>query len=317
MSQVALDSELIVRFRRDLERLTRGAAGRFGVAVSGGPDSLALLLLAVRAFPGAVQAATVDHQLRPESAAEAELVARLCAGLGVAHAILLPDAPIRGSLQAEARRVRYALLEGWRAREGLDWLLTAHHLDDQAETLLMRLNRGAGVAGLSGIRAVNGHLVRPLLGWRHAELVEIVADAGWSAVEDGSNADRRFDRVRMRQALAESDWLDPGPIARSAAALAEAEEALAWTTARLLDERAEQTGDGWRVDASGLPAELRRRLVLAILARLGAAPMPRGEEVGRLLAALDLGATATLAGIKCSGGKDWRFAVAPPRRAGS
>jgi len=305
----------IARFRRDLEALAGNSPARLGVAVSGGPDSLALLLLAAAAFPGAVQAATVDHQLRPESAGEAAFVADLCARLGVAHATLRPSEPIRGSLQAEARRVRYALLDDWREGDGLDWLLTAHHLDDQAETVLMRLNRGAGVAGLSGVRAINGRVLRPLLGWRRAELAGIVEAAGISAVDDSSNADRRFDRVRMRQALAESDWLDPGPIARSAAALAEAEDALAWMTDKLLESRVMQEGEAIQFDASGLPAELRRRLVFAILARLGATALPRGDEVSRLLAALDLGATATLAGIKCTGGLPWRFEAAPPRRS--
>jgi tRNA(Ile)-lysidine synthase len=307
-------SALIARFHRDLGALAGDKPGRLGIAVSGGPDSLSLLLLAAGAFPGAIRAATVDHQLRPESAAEAAFVADLCTALGVAHSTLRPSAPIGGSLQAEARRVRYALLEDWRERDGLDWLLTAHHLDDQVETVLMRLNRGAGVAGLSGVRAVNGRVLRPLLGWRRAELAGIVEAARLSAVDDSSNADRRFDRVRMRQALAESDWLDPGPIARSAAALAEAEDALAWMTDNLLESRVVREADTILFDASGIPPELRRRLVLAILARLGATSLPRGDEVSRLLAALDLGATATLAGIKCSGGSRWRFEAAPPRR---
>ncbi len=316
MSQPALDSDLIARFRRDLQALTGPPPGRIGIAVSGGPDSLALLLLAARGFPGHVQVATVDHQLRPESADEARHVAAICADLGIAHAILRPVAPISGSLQAEARRVRYALLEDWRRKEGVDWLLTAHHLDDQAETLLMRLNRGAGVAGLSGIRAVNQRVARPLLGWRHRELAQLVGAAGLAAVEDSSNADRRFDRVRMRRALAASDWLDPGPVARSAAALAEAEDALAWTVEQLRSARLAREAGAILLDAGGLPAELSRRLVLAILAELGATAMPRGEEVTRLLKALALGETATLAGVKCSGGPRWRFETAPPRRGG-
>jgi tRNA(Ile)-lysidine synthase len=309
------DPDDVARFRRDLGALAGGAPGRIGIAVSGGPDSVALLLLAAAAYPGAVAAATVDHGLRPESAAEARLVAALCAARGIAHAILTPDAPIGGSLQAAARAARYALLEAWRAAQGIDWLLTAHHLDDQAETVLMRLNRGAGVAGLSGVRAVNGRVLRPLLGWRRAELAEIVTAAGIVAVDDPSNVDPRFDRARIRQALAQSDWLDPGPVARSAAALAEAEDALLWTTERLLGERAREEAGAWLLDPADLPPELRRRLLLAILARLNAPAIPRGDEVTRLIAALDMGATATLAGVKCRGGATWRFEPAPPRRA--
>ena len=311
---MAVDPDLVLRFRRDLAALTGADPGRIGVAVSGGPDSVALLLLAAAACPGAVAAATVDHGLRPESADEAAFVAALCAERSIAHATLTPDAPIGGSLQAAAREARYALLERWRARAGMDWLVTAHHLDDQAETVLMRLNRGAGVAGLSGVRAVNGRVLRPLLGWRRAELAAIVAAAGITPIDDPSNVDPRFDRVRLRQALAESDWLDPGPVARSAAALAEAEEALAWMTAQLFETRVREEAGAWMLDPADLPPERRRRLLLAILARLNAPAMPRGDEVTRLLAALEIGANATLAGVKCRGGATWRFEAAPARR---
>src|SRR5690349_4594682 len=106
-----------------------------GLAVSGGPDSLALLLLAVRARPAGLRAATVDHQLRPESGAEAEAVAAICAQLRIPHETL----PVRveGSVQAAARAARYAVLGQWCGRHGLTHLATAHHVDDQAETMLM------------------------------------------------------------------------------------------------------------------------------------------------------------------------------------
>jgi tRNA(Ile)-lysidine synthase len=143
------------------------------VAVSGGPDSLALLLLAHAAMPGLVEAATVDHGLRSESADEAAFVAEICGKLGVPHATLKVTVGA-GNLQAEARAARYAALAGWMAERGLAALATAHHADDQAETLILRLNRGSGVAGLAGVRArglVPGTrlpLLRPLLGWRRA-----------------------------------------------------------------------------------------------------------------------------------------------------
>src|SRR5438874_556636 len=175
-----LDPAILDRFARDLDALIAPGA-RIGVAVSGGPDSLALLLLAASARPGQIEAASVDHALREGSRAEAEMVASACTGLGVSHAILTAEwgeKPIT-ALQERAREERYRLLAEWTKGRGLDAIATAHHLDDQVETLLMRLSRGAGVRGLAGMRAaaVVPHsdvpLLRPLLGWRHAELEPI------------------------------------------------------------------------------------------------------------------------------------------------
>ena len=303
----------VARFRADLEALTGGPPERLGLAVSGGPDSLALLLLAGAAYPGRVQAATVDHGLRLEGAAEAACVASLCAAMDVPHATLRAGMTAASNIQAAARECRYALLTSWLGEIGAAFLATAHHLDDQAETLVMRLARGAGLAGLSGIRAFNPPLVRPLLGWRREELAALVREAGIEPAEDPSNKDERFDRVRVRVHLAEAGWLPPGPLARSAAALAEAEEAMQWMAARLWEERIARRGDGFAFDPAGLPAELRRRLVLSILAAIGGGT-PRGDEATRLLAALAAGATVTLAGVKCAGGPLWRFTPAPPRR---
>ena len=143
MAIPAPSRELVARFRRDAEALAPGFA-RLGVAVSGGPDSLALLLLAQAAFPGLVEAATVDHRLRPESTIEALHVEDICARLGCPHAILdveVPDGP--AGLQAEARGARYRALGLWAEARGLPHVATAHHADDQAETVLMRLQRGS------------------------------------------------------------------------------------------------------------------------------------------------------------------------------
>jgi tRNA(Ile)-lysidine synthase len=305
--------EQVARFRADLEALTGGAPDRLGVAVSGGPDSLALLLLAGAAYPGRIHAATVDHGLRPEGAAEAAFVAGICGRLGISHATLRADMRDTSNIQAAARERRYALLGEWLGTIGAEFLATAHHLDDQAETLLMRLLRGSGLSGLSGIRAANPPMVRPLLGWRRRELAAIVGEAGIDPVADPSNQDERFDRVAMRRRLEACDWLEPVPLARSAAALAQADEAMGWMVERLRPERVTATPEGASLDPGGLPAELRRRLLIGIFAAMGR-PAPRGEDLTRLLATLDGGGTATLAGIKCSGGSIWRFSPAPPRR---
>ena len=221
----------------DLIGIAATDTAQFGVAVSGGPDSLALLLLASAALPGRVKAATVDHGLRTASTAEATHVAGLCRELDVEHQILALDEPITGSIQASARTARYAALDAWRRANGVDWLMTAHHADDQLETMLMRLNRSSGVAGLAGIRRRNGFILRPLLAVRRDSLASLVADHGWTAIDDPSNHDNRFDRVRMRQALARTDWLNPGAAAAGADALADADAALHWVTTRLIAER--------------------------------------------------------------------------------
>ena len=147
------------RFAATLDALVPDRTAPIGVAVSGGPDSLALLLLAHAARPGRIRAATVDHGLRAESAAEARFVAEICAHRGIPHAILPPPAAPLAAGQAAARAFRYARLDRWCAHHRLSFLLTGHHANDQAETLLMRLARGSGVAGLSGIRAVRPRAV--------------------------------------------------------------------------------------------------------------------------------------------------------------
>ncbi|CAH1671548.1 tRNA(Ile)-lysidine synthase [Hyphomicrobiales bacterium] len=177
------------------------------VAVSGGPDSVALLALLAEWARGAgrprLHAATVDHGLRPEAAEEAAAVALLCERLGVPHKTLRWDgAKPASALQAEARRARYALLAGEARRLGGAVLVTAHTLNDQAETMLMRLAHGSGPAGLAGMRARSEKegvlLARPLLGIAKARLVSTAEARGLAFVHDPSNADQRFERVRWR-----------------------------------------------------------------------------------------------------------------------
>jgi len=155
MTKFAPDPDLIARFAGELDRLV-AADLKLGIAVSGGPDSLALLLLAAAARPERLEAATVDHALRPESRAEAEMVAGVCGQLSIPHAILTAEWEQKpeSALQERARIERYRLLGLWAKERGISALLTAHHADDQAETLVMRLNRGSGVRGLAGMRAV-------------------------------------------------------------------------------------------------------------------------------------------------------------------
>ena len=324
---ISVEQSLVERFTRDVDALV-GAGTRIGIAVSGGPDSLALLLLAARARPQLVEAATVDHALRPDSAAEAAFVAELCGRLGVPHQIFTvqwKEKP-ETAIQERARIARYRLLGGWAQERGLTAVATAHHVDDQAETFLMRLARGAGVKGLAGMRRlVRGtpagvSVIRPLLGWRHAELEAICAAAGVSPIDDPSNQDEQFERVRMRQALASSDWLDPKAIGASATNLAQADAALHWAT-DLEWRRAVAVNGGVIVyTPTDAPREIRRRIVRRALVRLaneGGGIEPRGRELDLILAALRTGRRATLRGVLCIGGPQWRFTRAPARNSGA
>jgi tRNA(Ile)-lysidine synthase len=305
--------QAVARFRADLLKCGCGPNQTYGICVSGGADSVALLLLA-KVASLKIKAVTVDHRLRAGSADEAEHVAALCAQLGVAHEIIILGTPESGNLSDWARIARYAALRDWAECEGVDLLLTAHHADDQLETVLMRLNRGSGVAGLAGVRARQADLCRPLLGWRKAELVAVVNACGISAIDDPTNHDDAYDRARLRKYLAKSDWLDPKAAAISAAALAEANDALDWVVQGLLDDHLSGDQTMFTLTMPLIPRELSRRVLLACIRKLNPAAKPRGDALDALLVTLQHSKIATLAGVKCSGGASWRFTRAAPRR---
>ncbi|MGP1281466.1 MAG: tRNA lysidine(34) synthetase TilS [Parasphingopyxis sp.] len=312
---------LIDRFRAGTERLTGARPDpdrRLGLAVSGGPDSLALLALAAEAYPGAVAAATVDHGLRPEAADEARHVAAICRRLDVPHTILAPEEPIGGNIQSAARAARYALLEAWREDEGLGWIATAHHADDQLETILMRLMRGSGVDGLSAIRPVNGAVIRPLLGMRKAELVAHAAARGLEAMADPSNADPAFDRVRVREALHGFPDFDPERLARSTGALLETSAALGWMVEREAREQIAASDGYVELRRTDYPQELLRRLALVAIGRVDPAALPQGPALDRLFERLRQGRKASIGRILVEplAAGIWRFSLAPPRRTG-
>ena len=248
-------------------------------------------------------------------------MAALCHKLGIPHAILRPIVAPTGNLQANARGARYGALGDWAKARSLAAILTAHHADDQAETLLMRLSRGAGVRGLAGMRGaaqVPGHpglpLLRPLLGWRKPELEAIVARAGIDPARDPSNADHRFERVRVRAVLAVVPWLDSAALSASAAHLAEADAALDWAATREWDERVTRDDAGLTYRPSA-PRAVRLRVIERVLAMLGHEGTPRGTEIARLEDALEAGRVATLGGVRAqTKANGWRFTPTPPRR---
>lgn len=301
----ALPDAAVARFRDDWLTLTGGDAGHIGVAVSGGADSLALMLLAAAAFPGNVAAATVDHGLRPEAADEAAFVHAIATRIGVPHDIVTLDVAPGGNVSARARVARYDALETWRQGTGANWIATGHHADDQVETMIMRLNRSAGVGGLAGIRRRNGAVVRPLLGWRRAELDAVVAQAGISPVDDPTNRDDRYDRARLRKLLAGVDWLDAAAIVRSAERLADADSALDWIARSIAPTD---------IAMAQLPDELARRVLLNAVHAIDPALDPRGEALTRALTGLRAGEKVMLGDVLCIPGPEWRCEPAPGRR---
>ena len=330
-NRLAPAPDAVARFAVSLDALWPGFSGddvlTLGVAVSGGPDSLAMLLLAAAALPGRVQAATVDHGLRAESVAEAAMVARVCLDLAVPHATLAVSVE-PGNVQGNARIARYQALAGWMRERGLAALATAHHADDQAETLLLRLNRASGVAGLAGVRpagCVPGSdlpLLRPLLEWRRPALAAVVEAAGLCAVDDPSNADDRFDRARLRSALAGVDWLDIPSIADSAAHLADADAALAWAADREWTECVRREGLAL-VYRPRAPRAVALRVIARIVVDMGDGDArgdfrgdPRGRAVARVLEALVAGQPASIANLVARPVPEgWAFTRAPARRS--
>lgn len=293
------------------------------VACSGGPDSLALALLArdwARAAGVRLQAFIVDHGLRPESAEEAAAVCARLRDAGVAAEVLCdPDAvdgPPGADIQAAARRLRYRLLLQACAQAGIGTLALAHHQEDQAETFLLRLARGSGVDGLSAMAPAREwatdwggvRIVRPLLDVAKADLAARVAAEGLSAVDDPSNRNPRFDRVRMRQAQADLSalGLTPARLAETARRMGRARAALEAATDDLLSGAAAIDPAGFaRLDLAPLraaPEEIGLRALARLVRQIGGAPYPpRLERLERLYGALldgSLGGGRTLAGVR-------------------
>ena len=248
------------------------------------------------------------------------MVAGFCARELIPHTILAPSVPIRGSLQAAARGERYRLLEQWRVEEGLSHILTAHHADDQLETIVMRLNRSSGVSGLASIRARNGAILRPLLHWRRDELVSVALDEDIPFIDDPSNRDARFDRARLRRALASQTLLDVEAVGRSAEWLAEADEAIDWAVERLIASWPDAS-DIAVIRDEGYPPEIFRRVVTQRL-RANDAGLPlRGASLDGVIAAMKGGRRAMVGALLIDAvpglaGTIWRISAAPRRKSG-
>jgi len=265
------------------------------LAISGGPDSVALMILAAKWAERAsheIMAATVDHGLRPESRSEAEQVGAWASSLGFRHHLLTWNgAKPSTRIQERAREARYDLLSECAEKIGATAMVTAHHADDQAETILFRLTRGSGVAGLAGMavqsRCGDVALLRPLLGFGKSELVAICERAEHGYFRDPSNADEHYARARLRKLrpLLAEQGLDNQALLRLGQRAARADAALSHCVEAALgraivDADSERT----RFDAAALresPLEIIQRLLSREIGRLAPGSRLRLERIER------------------------------------
>ncbi|QIG46862.1 tRNA lysidine(34) synthetase TilS [Nordella sp. HKS 07] len=264
------------------------------LAVSGGSDSTALMWLVARwsntlAHPPRITVLTVDHGLRPEAAGECRTVTGWAQALGLDARILSwTGGKPRSALQAKAREIRYGLMRDWCLAQGASMLVTAHTREDQAETFLMRLARGSGIRGLAGMRTDEAGpvvLERPLLHTSRAELRATLAAAAHPWIEDPSNQDERFERVRLRKAmpLLAEFGLTPEAVARSAARLERALHPIEELARDFMARHVELRPEGFAMVALAafrkLDEEVAIQLLERLLGRLGG-----GDEPPRLMA---------------------------------
>ncbi len=292
------------------------------LAVSGGPDSTALMMLAARwrdslKTPPKLIAVTVDHGLRKESKREAADVARLARTLGVAHRTLhwRGKKPATG-LQAAARAARYRLLARAARAAGAGHVLTAHTLDDQAETVLIRMSRGSGIAGLAAMSRfallpcdAQIRLVRPLLAVAKSRLVATLRAAKVSFADDPSNRDPRFTRARLRGLMPDlaREGLDGRRLAQLAARLKRADQAIEAAVDRAEQEVATHPNAtvAGSYDAQGF-AKLADEIALRLLGR---AVTKLGDEGPVELAKLEALKSA-LESAQKAGGRRFRRSLA-------
>jgi tRNA(Ile)-lysidine synthase len=260
---------------------------RLGLAVSGGPDSLALLLLAAafadrHAAHARFVVYSVDHALRPEAAAEAAYVADAAQRLGFATRVLRWEGPKPTTgIQQAARAARYGLIAAAMPADGAEILVTAHHLADQAETVLMRLAHGSGIEGLRGMdyfAEIGGlAVVRPLLGIDPADLGRLVAASDLVPAQDPGNLDPGYERVRWRQMLPQlaALGLDALRLSRFADRMRDADLALTeMATAAMAAEPASGSGRITRAALVRLPRAVATRVVARLLAEVGGGQKP-------------------------------------------
>ena len=254
------------------------------LAVSGGPDSMALALAGSFELPKLgikVFATVVNHNLQAGSATVAEQTAQRLQALGIEASILDIEVPKTGAgPEAEAREARYSALEAERVRVGAQVILTGHNLDDQAETVLLGLTRGSGLRSIAGMKVVDGNLVRPLLAIEKQELTDACFDSGVEYWLDPHNQDTAFTRVRIRNLMRQIETeLGPGvnqSLTRTAALASEVDDFLTGSAQELV-ERA-RSGGGFEVDVlSACHPAVRNKALQLICLEAGAGSISRSQ----------------------------------------
>lgn len=296
-------ADLARRVFKDFDRLTKGH-DRIGIALSGGGDSVALMHLVSQWREGRyIACASVDHRLRPDSKSEARLAGQMARSLGFDHDILTWDHDkITGNLMAKARMARMALMAKWARDRQIGVMLLGHTADDLAENLLMRAMRGAGIDGLSAMadrRQGDGVIwLRPLLTAGRDELRDYLRQIGGHWIDDPSNDNPDFDRVRVRRVIADLG-ISTESLAQTARNLADARAALDHYQARVVQSATSLRGNLSLCldDFLTAPHEIQRRVIIQMTQFVTGHPYPpRRSGVDQALKSINSGQRVTLQG---------------------
>lgn len=291
---------------------------KIAVAVSGGSDSLALCVLLnqfVKEYGGQLHCLTINHQLRNDSLSEAIKVGEILKELGINHHIIPweGDKP-KSNIQEEARIARYNLLTEYCHNHDISYLATGHQKNDQAENFIIRLEHGSGVYGLSGIPSIGEFnkikIIRPLLSFTKQELQDFLISQNIEWVEDPSNQNEKFTRVKIRNILNQyPEWIDK--LATVSNNLSKTKDCIEYFLNKSIAELVEHHSSYVAIKQEGfneLPQEIRFRMLTKLLQDFSSNPKPaRGERLENLLAKIETGKAfkaSTLSGCLVSRKKD-------------
>ena len=300
----------------NLGRVEKGI--KLAVALSGGSDSMALCFLLdqfIKEYNGELHSVTIDHQLRDNSASEAIKVGEILNSHGIKHQIISwTDTKPKSNIQEEARLARYKLLTDYCHKHNISYLFTGHQKNDQAENFIIRAEHGAGIYGLAGIPKIGEFdgikIIRPLLDFNKHELQEFLKSKHIKWIEDPSNLNEKFTRVRIRNILNQyPEWIDK--LATVSENLSRAKDCIEYLLNKAINELVESDSKYTYIkvdEFNELPQEIRFRMLSKILQTISASPKPaRGERIENLLVKLETGKAfkaSTLSGCIISRKKD-------------